>query len=350
MPSFKSATGQLISIIAMAGVSFGTTPCLDTVTQPIFYGGSDERVQYMAIPKVVNHLHPEFKAYLYSSPTRPEGNDDVDLNLISTFGIKVELTRSARVKGQNNATEDRSRQFTVDVSKLVVPEGWTLSPLQAGQMAAKAVRMDFKDTKLTEIIITDGKKVWSETAGMKDSEKQRVPYTMAASRSLKSDLEELQKLREQITKTLGASWKVNPLEPSLSKVLGNVMSNLDDVSLRLAEVGELTEIKTADEGRPLVIAVRTASDKNLKTGQALKMALRKYNYKVGSVRPYSMPNKVGHVCAVYWSGKPQDRKKIETLSRYLEDHFPQGGVVLATTLAQTGARLETGHALIELGK
>jgi len=151
----------------MAAVSHGTTTSLDTVTQPIFYGGADERVQYLVIPKLVYHMHPEFKAFLYSSPTHAEGHPDIDLNLISKYGITVRLTRTALVKGRNKETENRSRQFTVDISKVIMPKGSTLLPLQAGKMAAKAVRMDFKDMKLTEIVITDGKKTWSETGAMK---------------------------------------------------------------------------------------------------------------------------------------------------------------------------------------
>ena len=150
----------LINLFFAAGISEATTISLVTVTQPIFYGGADEKVQYLAIPKLVNHQHPEFRAYQYSSPTYAQGHNDIDLNLISQFGITVRLTRTRLVKGINKATEDRARQFTVDVSKLKLPKGWKLSPLQAGQIAAKAVRMDFKDVNTTEIVITDGKTTW----------------------------------------------------------------------------------------------------------------------------------------------------------------------------------------------
>ena len=129
----------------------GSISCLDFVTQPIYYFGIDG-VKYKSIPKMAGHPDYEFKAVRYASPTRAEGHKQ-DLNLISLCGISVRLTTRAK-PGQ-------ARVFTIDISKAVIPKGVEYTPIEVGLMTAKAVRQDFQDRKLTQIVIFDGTKTIS---------------------------------------------------------------------------------------------------------------------------------------------------------------------------------------------
>lgn len=142
----------------LMSVSSGNTSSLDYVTQPIFYFGIDG-VTYKSIPKVVNHLDVEFKAKLYSSPTRAEG-DNQDLNLISLCKVSVALTR--------RSTANQAMVFTIDISKAVIPKDVEFTAMEVGRMAAKAVRQDFPDPKLTQIVIFDGTKTTNENENEKE--------------------------------------------------------------------------------------------------------------------------------------------------------------------------------------
>jgi len=129
-----------------------TSPTLELITQPLFWLGSanqENGVLYAKVPKVMNHTYPPLMVQWYSSTTKTS-DSKADLNLISIYGVKVEVTK-ASVKGS-------TREIRVDMSKAKQPEGYSFTVNEVATFTAKAIRADFKDTNSTKISIYDGKK------------------------------------------------------------------------------------------------------------------------------------------------------------------------------------------------
>jgi hypothetical protein len=145
-------------LVVTASVN-ATTPTLTSITQPLYYLGSagDAEIQLIEVPKILNNSSAMFWIGLFSDPTEVRGSDG-DLNLISLYGISVEMTHeddSGKVKA-----------ITIDATKAKQPDRYPLSVNSVIEAAVKAVRMEFPDAAVTEITVKAG------AAGSNETENQ----------------------------------------------------------------------------------------------------------------------------------------------------------------------------------
>ena len=139
-----------LSIFSISPVK-ADAPHLTSVTQPLYFKGSvaGPEIQPMSVPKIFNAVEAEFMVMLYMSPTIIEGAED-DLNLISAYGIKVQMVELH----PNGAL----KKVAVDISKAKKPADYPFSIEQAAISAVRAISMDMKKGE-TEVIVIKGDKV-----------------------------------------------------------------------------------------------------------------------------------------------------------------------------------------------
>ena len=144
----KKLITMFCTLLALSSGCLASSPTLELITQPLYWGDSEKGVQYGKVPKIMNHTHPTLIGQWYSSPTRVTGHK-VDLNLISVYGVKVD---GGKGTGKNN-----SWAFTVDLSKAKKSNHHPFTVQEVGVFAAKAIREDYKDSMFKiEIFIFDG--------------------------------------------------------------------------------------------------------------------------------------------------------------------------------------------------
>lgn len=137
----------IIAALALgSGFVCATTPTLTSITQPLYFLGSagDLKIQFIEVPKILNNSSAMFWISLFSDPTAVQGSDG-DLNLISIYGISVELTSEDK--------DGRVTSITIDATRAKKPERYPLSVTDAVTATEKAVRIEFPDETKTKIII-----------------------------------------------------------------------------------------------------------------------------------------------------------------------------------------------------
>lgn len=143
---------------------FATTPTLTTITQPLYFLGSagDAKVQYIKTPKILNNSSAMFWITLFSSPTETQDSGG-DLNLLSMYGVSVEMTAQ---DPDGHVTE-----ITIKTDKAERPQNYPFTIEEVAKMAVRAVRIEFTDENLTKIVVTNNQ---TATDGNKKANKTQM--------------------------------------------------------------------------------------------------------------------------------------------------------------------------------
>ena len=96
------------------------------------------------MPKILNNSSAMFWIGLFEDPTEVRGSGG-DLNLISLYGISVEMT--------SEDEEGRVTAITIDATGTKKPERYPLSVADVVTATEKAVRIEFPDETRTKIIM-----------------------------------------------------------------------------------------------------------------------------------------------------------------------------------------------------
>jgi hypothetical protein len=145
---FRFIRSYFFVSVLLVSSGFASTPTLIKITQPMYYLGDarDARIEYIETPKILLNSSAECWIGLYSSPTFVEGSKE-DLNLISVYGIRVELVAQD--------ADGRVTSIRIDASKAVKPERYPFKVKDVTDATLKALRLQFPDEKTTKILIAE---------------------------------------------------------------------------------------------------------------------------------------------------------------------------------------------------
>ncbi len=158
----------LAALIVGTGLVSATTPTLTSITQPLYFLGSagDAKIQFIEVPKILNNSSAMFWITLFSDPTAVDGSDG-DLNLISIYGITVEMSSEDK--------DGRVTSITIDATKATKPEQYPLSIADVLVATEKAVRIEFPDEDRTKITVQDSNGA-SAQENKENKTRHRTPY------------------------------------------------------------------------------------------------------------------------------------------------------------------------------
>lgn len=136
----------IIALALGSGFACATTPTLTSITQPLYFleSAEDRKIQFIEVPKILHNSSAMCWIGLFSDPTAVKGAGG-DLNLISLYGISVEMTSQDK--------DGRVTSITIDATGAKKPERYPLSVTDVVTATEKAVRIEFPDETKTKISI-----------------------------------------------------------------------------------------------------------------------------------------------------------------------------------------------------
>ncbi|QQL44414.1 hypothetical protein [Sulfuriroseicoccus oceanibius] len=144
MKRIPQIIGLLVALAPLAAEA--TSPTLTSISQPMCFLGSaaDTKIQIIETPKILNSSSAEFWVALFASPTVIPASGG-DLNLISRYGLSVELIEQAE-SGKITA-------IGIDASKAKRPEHYPFTIEEVIEATVRAIRAEFPNEERTKIVV-----------------------------------------------------------------------------------------------------------------------------------------------------------------------------------------------------